>query len=85
MNIVDRVEGCVERLDEILTFDDESEEMISGFIVDLSSNILNLYPVGAVYTTTYDSVPDELKTNGRKWQQINTVLSSAGIRFFERV
>ena len=81
MNIVDRVEGCVERLDEILTFD-ESGEMLSGFIVDLSSNISNLYPVGAVYTTTNNDIPDELKTNGMKWNQINTDLSNVGIRFF---
>ena len=83
-NIVDSVENCSKRLDEILTFDD-SGEMLSGFIVDLSSNISNLYPVSAVYTTTNNDVPDELKTNGMKWEQINTDLSSVGIRFFKRV
>ena len=83
-NIVDSVENCSKRLDQILTFDD-SGEMLSGFIVDLSSNISNLYPVGSVYTTTNNDVPDELKTNGMKWEQINTDLSSIGIRFFTRV
>ena len=84
MNIAGRVDGFDERLDEILTFDD-SGEMLSGFIVDLSSNISNLYPVGAVYTTTNNDIPDELKTNGMEWDQINTDLSSVGIRFFKRV
>ena len=82
-NIVDSVENCSKRLDKILTFDD-SGEMLSGFIVDLSSNISNLYPIGAVYTTMNDDVPDELKTNGMKWKQINTDLSNVGIRFFNR-
>ena len=83
-NIVVSVEDCSKRLDEILTFDD-SGEMLSGFIVDLSSNISNLYPVGAVYTTMNNDTPDELKTNGMEWDQINTDLSNVGIRFFKRV
>lgn len=83
MDIAGRVERCVERLDEIVTFDD-SGEMLNGFIVDLSTSISALYPVGAVYTTTNDRVPDELTANGRSWSEINTDLSSLGIKFFQR-
>ena len=75
-----------EQLSEIASYTDDGI-LSSGYILELSSIVSSLYddiyPIGSIYTTTDNNVPNKLQSF--EWEKLNLSIDIGNINFFKRI
>ena len=75
-----------EQLSEIASYTDDGI-LSSGYILELSSIVSSLYddiyPIGSIYTTINNTVPNKLQSF--EWEKLNLSIDIGNINFFKRI